>query len=84
MAETEWVRVSDTRTKEILPHLVPRKHLQLFPHLREVPSARRKADRVVLTEPVQPHAMAPGAEDVQEPDTTAARGKGTTPIKEEN
>ena len=81
MAETEWVRVSDTRTKQILPNLVPRKHLAMFDYLREVPSARRKADRVVLTEPVQPAALAP---DVQEPETTAARGKGTTPIKEEN
>lgn len=73
MAETEWVRVRDTRANQILPHLVPRLHLDLFDHLKEVPSAHRKADRVVITEPVQPAAGVP----VQEPETSAAGGKAT-------
>lgn len=78
MAEnTEWVRVRDTRTNDILPNLVPRVHLDLFDYLKEVPSARLKADRVPITEPVQP---AQQALPVQEPKAPAARGKAN--IKE--
>lgn len=82
MAETEWVRVRDTRTNEILPNLVPRLHLDLFDHLKEVPSARKKADRVIITEPAQPAAGVP----VQEPETSATGGKAspvTEPAKPE-
>lgn len=89
MAEnTEWVRVRDTNTDAILPNLVPRHFLEMddFKHLKEVPSARLKADRVPITEPVQPAALAPGTTDVQEPEptpkATASRGKAK-PIQEE-
>lgn len=87
MAETEWVRVRDTRTDKILPNLVPRKHLDIYDYLKEVPSARRKKDRVALTEPLQPGALAPGSTTVEvtEPATTkatASRGKATTPVTE--
>lgn len=77
MAETEWVRVRDTRTDKILPNLVPRLHLDLVDYLKEVPSAHKKADRVVITEPVQPAAGVP----VQEPETSAVGGKAT-PVTE--
>lgn len=91
MAETtEWVRVRDTNTNKILPNLVPRAFLDTFKYLKEVPSARLKADRVPIMEPVQPGALAPGTTDVQEPEgapaatTTkkapAARGKANTPV----
>lgn len=85
MSATEWVRVRDTRTDKILPHLVPRKHLATFDYLKEVPSSRRKADRVQITEPVQPAALARGTTAVQEPTptkATATRGKATTRVTE--
>ena len=70
----EFIRVRDTRTDQILPSPVPRKHLDYFPHLKEVPSSREGSQSLV-TEPVQPAAAAP----VQEPETPAAGGKVTTP-----
>lgn len=73
MAETEWVRVRDTRTNQILPNRVPRAHLDIFDYLKEVPSSRKRADRVTVTEPVQPAAGVP----VTEPQTPAKRGSAT-------
>lgn len=91
MAEsTEWVRVRDTNTDLILPNLVPRHFLEMdqFKYLKEVPSARLKADRVPITEPVQPAAQAPGTTEVQEPKpvpkATATRGKAKTTTVTEN
>lgn len=56
---TQWIRVRDTRTDEILPNPVPVAFLEKFDYLKEVPSSRRRADRVRLTEPVQPAAGVP-------------------------
>lgn len=39
----EWVRVYDTRTDRKLPHRIPRTHLALAPHLKEVPSTKEAA-----------------------------------------
>ncbi|WP_341394066.1 hypothetical protein [Arthrobacter sp. G119Y2] len=69
----DWIRVRDTRTNEILPHTVPRAHLDIYDHLKEVPSSRKRADRVTVTEPVQPAAGVP----VTEPHTPAKRGQAT-------
>lgn len=37
----KWIRVQDTRTKQILPNSVPDTFLAKFPYLKEVPSSRR-------------------------------------------
>lgn len=76
----DFIRVRDTRTDAILPHTVPRAHLESFPYLKEVPSSR-KADRVRVTEPVQPAAGVPVTEPHQSP---ADRGPAAPakPIKE--
>lgn len=76
----EWIRVRDTRTNDILPHSVPRSHLDRFDHLKEVPSSRKRADRVVVTEPAQPAAGIP----LQEPEAPANSGRTITePAKPE-
>jgi hypothetical protein len=69
----DWIRVRDTRTNEILPHTVPRAHLDSYDHLKEVPSSRKREDCVTVTEPVQPAAGVP----VTEPHTPADRGQAT-------
>lgn len=63
----EWIRVRDTRTDEILPNPVPAAFLDRFDYLREVPSSRRRADRVRLEEPVQPAAGVPITEPLAAP-----------------
>lgn len=83
MAETtEWVRVRDTNTDQILPNPVPRAFLDLFGYLKEVPSSRHNGEEESVTEPVQPGALAPGTTTVQEPKAPAPRGKATTPVTE--
>lgn len=37
----KWIRVQDTRTKQILPNTVPVTFLEKFDYLKEVPSSRR-------------------------------------------
>lgn len=70
----EFVRVRDTRTNKILPHRVPRAHLGIFAHLKEVPSGKRKSETTTVTEPVQPAMEAP----VTEPATAEAAPAKTT------
>lgn len=71
---TQWIRVRDTRTNEILPNPVPAVFVEKFDYLKEVPSSRRRADRVRLTEPVQPAAGVP----IEEPLTETGHGKPIT------
>lgn len=73
----EWIRVRNTDTGEILPHSVPTVFLEKFSNLKEVPSSRKKADRVRPEEPVQPGDAAPV---VTEPE--AKPGPDTTTITE--
>lgn len=76
---TRWIRVQDTRTKEILPHSVPESFLLKFKYLRETPSSRKAAE---VTEPVQPAAEVP--EIITEPDVPANSGRTITePAKPE-
>lgn len=71
---TQWIRVRDTRTNEILPNPVPAAFAEKFDYLKEVPSSRRRADRVRLTEPVQPAAGVP----IEEPLAEIGHGKPIT------
>lgn len=66
---TRWIRVQDTRTKEVLPNLVPAEFLDRFDYLKETPSSR-KAD---VTEPVQPAAEVP----ITEPESPKANSGRT-------
>lgn len=66
---TDWIRVRDKTTNQILPNRVPRAHLGIYPNLKEVPSSRNRT----VTEPAQPAAGVP----VTEPHTPADRGQAT-------
>lgn len=75
----EFVRVRDTRTNEILPHSVPRAHLDIFGYLKEVPSEKRGTETVTVTEPVQPAQEAPVTEPAPKkaaPAKTTTKGTG--------
>lgn len=68
---TQWIRVRDTRTNEILPNPVPVAFLEKFDYLKEIPSSRA-GRREFLEEPVQPGAGVPITEPLTGPgqDTT--------------
>lgn len=68
----KWIRVQDTRTKQILPNSVPETFLAKFAYLKEVPSSRHSGSQPDAS---QPAALVP----IDEP---AESGKNTNLITE--
>lgn len=74
---TQWIRVRDTRTNDILPNPVPLAFLKKFEYLKEVPSSRKKSERVRLEEPIQPGEAVP----ITEPQANTGHTTITEPAK---
>lgn len=79
----EFIRVRDTRIEgnNILPNRVPRAFLKSFPHLKEVPSGKSKAETTTVTEPVQPAARVPVTEPATAEATPATTKEPAKPEK---